>query len=268
MVEHDDRMPAARDVVARQQGASDHRLDAQQREVAAGDRLRRRQADAAALAAVDRQRQEVRGRDVAEHRGGAVTDILEIGVGQRAELERRLVQVEVDHLFRPLDRGIPKDHRVDEAEDGRVGPDAERQREDGDRRERRAPGQGPEAVADVASDPELESRPPGPGAAAVTHRVLVRVDAAEDGARPPTRFPRVDSRLAHKARRFHVEMEAELLVHPLLDLFTKQQQAETGAGGVNPPHHVLRNTAPSPSAKRSQLSISSPSARRPDGVSR
>ncbi len=46
MVEHHDRMPAARDFVARQQGASDGRLDAQHREVAAGDRLRRRQADA------------------------------------------------------------------------------------------------------------------------------------------------------------------------------------------------------------------------------
>ena len=204
------------------------------------------------------------GRDVAEHLGRAVADILEIGVGQRAELERRLVQVEVDDLFRPLDRRSAKDHRVDEAEDGRVGPDAERQRENGNRRERRALGQGPKAVADVAP----EARQPGPAAAAVTHRVLVRFDAAERGARPSTRFPRVDSRLAHQALRFHVEMEAELLVHPLLDLFAEQQKAETGAGGVHPAHHVLRNTAPRPSAKRCQLSISSPSARRPDGVSR
>ena len=61
MVEHHDRMPAARDVVAREQGASDRRLDSQQREVAAGDRLGRRQADAATLPAVDRQRHEVGG---------------------------------------------------------------------------------------------------------------------------------------------------------------------------------------------------------------
>ena len=262
IVEHHDRMPAARDVVARQQGASDRGIDSQHREVAAGDRLRRRQANASTLPAVDRQRYEIGGRDVAEHRGGAVADILEIGVGQRAELERCLVQIEVDYLFRPLDRRIAKDHRVDEAEDGGVGPDAERQRENGNRRERRALGQGPNAVADVATDPELEP------AAAVTHRVLVRFDAAEGGARPSTRFPRVDARLAHQSLRFHVEMEAELLVHPLLDLFTEQQKAETGAGGVYPPHQVLRNTAPRPSAKRCQLSISSPSARRPDGVSR
>ena len=49
------RMPAARDVVARQQGASDRRLDSQQREVAAGDRLGRRQADASTLAALRRR---------------------------------------------------------------------------------------------------------------------------------------------------------------------------------------------------------------------
>ena len=220
------------------------------------------------LPAVDRHRYELGGHDVAEHLGGAVTDILEIGVGQRAELERCLVQIEVDDLSRPLDRRVAKDHRVDEAEDGRVGPDAERQREDGNRREPRAPGQGPNAVAHVATDPELESRQPGPAAAAVTQRVLVRFHPAERGARPSTRFPRVDSRLAHQAFRFHVEMEAELLVHPLLDLFTEQQKAETGAGGVYPPHQVLRNTAPRPSAKRCQLSISSPSARGPDGVRR
>ena len=107
-----------------------------------------------------------------------------------------------------------------------------------------------------------------PAAAAVAHRVLVRFDAAERGARPSTRFPRVDSRLAHQALGFHVEMEAEFLVHPLLDLFAEQQQAETGARGIHPAHHVLRNTAPRPSAKRCQLSISSPSARRPAGVSR
>ena len=264
IVEHHDRMPAARDVVARQQGASDRRLDSQQREVAAGDRLRGHHADASNLGAVDRHRHELGGRDVAEGLGGAVADILEIGVGQRAELERCLVQVEVDDLFRPLDRRVAEDHRVDEAEDGRVGPDAEREREDGNRRERRAPGQGPNAVAGVA----LQSRQPGPAAPAVTHRILVRFDAAEGGARPSTRFPPVDSRLAHQALRFHVEMEAELLVHPLLYLFTEQPKAETGAGGVHPPHQVLRNTAPRPSAKRCQLSISSPSARRPDGVSR
>ena len=130
------------------------------------------------------------------------------------------------------------------------------------------PARGPDPVAHVATDPDLESRQPGPAAAAVTHRILVRFDAAEGGARPSTRFPRVDFRLAHQSLRFHVEMEAELLVHPLLDLFTEQQKAETGAGGVHPPHQVLRNTAPRPSAKRCQLSISSPSARRPDGVSR
>ena len=90
---------------------------------------------------------------------------------------------------------------------------------------------------------------------------------AEGRARPSTRFLRVDAR-AHQSLRLHVEMEAELLVHPLLDLFAEQQQAETGSGRVCPPHHVLRSTAPRPSAKRSQLSISSPSARRPDGVSR
>ena len=56
-------------------------------------------------------------------------------------------------------------------------------------------------------------------------------------------------------------------VHPLLDLFTEQQKAETGAGGIDPAHQALRNTAPRPSAKRYQLSISSPSGRRPDGVS-
>ena len=43
-----------------------------------------------------------------------------------------------DDLLRPLDRRIDG---VDEAEDGRVGPDAERERQHGDRGERRPAGQ-------------------------------------------------------------------------------------------------------------------------------
>ena len=95
-------MPAGRDVVARQQGAPDRGLDAQHREVAAGDRLGRHHADPAALVAVHRHRHELGGGDVAEDLGGAVAHVLEVGVGERAELERRLVEIEVDHLLRPL----------------------------------------------------------------------------------------------------------------------------------------------------------------------
>ena len=267
VVEHRDRMAAPRDIVARQERPTDRGRDPQHREVAAGDRLRRHEVDAAARRAVDLCRHELGGRDVAEDLGGAVPDVLEVRVGERAERERCLVEIEVDDLFRPFDRRVAEDDRVDEAEDRRVGSDAECEREDGHCREPRSPGQRAEAVAHVAAEAELESRQPGP-AAAVTHRVLVRFDAAESGARPSARFPPVESGLAHQSLRFHVEMEAELLVHPLFDLLAEQQQAETRAGGVDPAHQVLRNTAPRPSAKRCQLSISSPSARRPAGVSR
>ena len=152
VVEHHHRVPAARDVVARQQGAPEGGLDPQHREVVAGHRLRRHDADPSALGAVDVRRRELRGADVAEHLGGAVPDVLEVRVGERAVGERRLVEVEVDHLFRPLDRRVAQEDGVDEAEDGRVGADPERERDDGDRRERRPPGQRPDAVAHVAAE--------------------------------------------------------------------------------------------------------------------
>ena len=66
--------------------------------------------------------------------------------------ERRLVEIEVDDLLRPLDRRVAEDDGVDETEDGRVGPDAEGERQDGDRRECRPSGKRLDTVAHVAAE--------------------------------------------------------------------------------------------------------------------
>ena len=123
----------------------------QHREVAAGDGLGQGHLHAPARA-VGLRRHELRGRDVAEHFGRGVADVLEVGIGERTVGERRLVEIEVDDLLRPLDGRVAEDDGVDEAEDRRVGSDAERERQNGHRRERRPPGERPRAVAHVAAE--------------------------------------------------------------------------------------------------------------------
>ena len=104
---------------------------------------------------------------------------------RREAVHPRLARIPAQQLHEPAwfpDGKIPKHQRVDDAEDGGVRADAEREREDGDRGEPGAAAQHPKAVADVL--PERLERASGPD---VARHLLDQCVTA------PARTPRPDA---------------------------------------------------------------------------
>ena len=125
-------MASARHVVLWQERSACDGLDAEHRKVVAGHRLGGHPADAAVAVdlvdLVDLHRGVLHGRDVAEDVARPVADVLVVRVGQRTESERGLMQIDVHDLVGPIDRRVAEDDGVDEAEDRRVGANANGQR--------------------------------------------------------------------------------------------------------------------------------------------
>ena len=131
---------AWRHVVLRKNRSAQLGLNAEHREVGTGDRFGEENVHAAL--AVDLDRGDLCPTDGAEHLFCAVAHVLEVGIRERAELEGGLMCIQVDHVGWTVNGHLAQDDRVDEAENGRVGANAQGQGENGHRGEGRASGEG------------------------------------------------------------------------------------------------------------------------------
>ena len=99
------------------------------------------------------------------------THVHEKGVGivddRKSHLRSR--SPKADDAVGVVKRQRPQDGRVDDAEDGDVGADTNRQRQQGDRRERETSAQGPHAIAYVVPD----SNEPGVGGRLPQYRITL-----------------------------------------------------------------------------------------------
>ena len=150
MGEHHHGVAPTRHIVFREQHPTEGGIDAQHREVVPRHDLGEQRAHA--LLSINLRRDDLRGADVREHVAGAIPEILDLWIRQRAVGKRGLVQVDVHDPFRPLDGGVAEHDRVDEREDRRIGADADRQRQDRDRRKARTAHQRPNRVAKIAPE--------------------------------------------------------------------------------------------------------------------
>jgi hypothetical protein len=191
-------------------------------------------------------------------RAGVGTDEVRAGVAVRAEIGDGakpaipLVVVQhavlvLLHLQIPaldLHDAIPVGERelraVDDAEhvegDG-AEPDAERHGQPADDGQSRILHEHPDAELQV----ERHSAEPR-GASPLPHLLLVPLDAAEGDERPPPRLDGIEAAVAHEARGLHLDVEAHLLLDPGLGGRTAEE-AQAGAGGVEPRHGMLRDRA-------------------------
>ena len=122
VAEHDHSVPAGRNVVFGQEQPPELRLDTKCREIVACHGFARNHLDA--LRVIELHDEEPRAGDLREHFGGAFFKILVVGPGEDAVLEIGARQVNLDELLGLVERSLPDQDRVDEAENGRIGPNS------------------------------------------------------------------------------------------------------------------------------------------------
>ena len=135
--EHDHRVAAGDQVLSGPEGAPESGLDAHHPEqIAAGEHAQLQGGHGAGMAGESRR--HVGEGDQAVEALAAVADVHVVAVRrlERARPERleRHRRADGDHVARSGDGKGPQQQRVGEAEDGAVGADADRQREDGHQR--------------------------------------------------------------------------------------------------------------------------------------
>ena len=147
VAEHRNRLAVRQPVVSRPERAADAGADAQGGEVVPADPFEDNRLgwtiDADGVRARRRRRNRV---DDACRLGRKLP---ERGVREQCVVTVRTQDAERDQLVWSLDGQGAQHHRVDDAEDGGVGADAEREDDDRHRRERRRTPQGTSGIADV-----------------------------------------------------------------------------------------------------------------------
>ena len=147
VAEHDHRVSAGRDIVFGQEQPAELRLDTKCPEIVAGHGLARDHLDA--LGVIELHDEEPRAGDLREHFGGTFLEVLVVGPREDAVLEIGARQVDLDQLLGPFERNLPDQDSVDEAENGRIGPNSESERQDRDRSKARRLRQSPASIANV-----------------------------------------------------------------------------------------------------------------------
>ena len=143
-------MSARRDVVLRTEQPARGGTKAEQREVIAVHELTGERLDV--IAHVVRGDRKHRDRDLRERRRGLALEVDVVGIGERRVREVGLFLVDLGDLLRMRDRRAPEENRVHQAEDRRVGADAERQRQERDEGEARPLARASNGEADVVED--------------------------------------------------------------------------------------------------------------------
>ncbi len=162
----------------------------------------------------------------------AVAELLKAGIGWRAAAAARAGSFGENELRRCLDRQHAQQHRVDQAEDGGVGADPQREGQDGDGGESRIVAQHARGIAQVLQQvfdggpaPSLaRDLPPEGGAAELQVRRAVRVGGGRAA------FDR--------GSRLHVHVETHLLFEIAVDSPAVPQEREP------PPEFAKRRSKP------------------------
>jgi hypothetical protein len=176
-----------------------------------------------------------------------------------AALTRRL-EIELHELLRIADRKPPQHQRVDQTEDGGVGADAEREREDDYQGEARCLGEQAQRVAHVAED-RVERR-----------AVALRADALFRLLEPAERQRRLApclvlrKAIAHLVGGGHFEKRLQLLIDSLLRLLPVEHPPQNGPRAKDE-RHAPSSTLVMANAMRSHLRRCRSSCFRPEGVS-
>ena len=142
----------------------------------------------------------------------------------------------------------PQQHRIDQAENGGVRPDAERKRENRNGCKARIPGQHTQAVTKVLNDRLDHRQPP-----LLPVDFLCLFDTAKAAHRRITRFFRRHS-FAHILRHEHLQMRTQLIVQLLFQPPLPEQCYKACSQHSQPGHHsslVIHTEAP-PSDRLSQ----------------
>ena len=148
-VAQDELAPRVRPVVRRLEAPAERRADAEQVEVVRADPHAR---DALGLAAL-RQRRLPEADDRGRLKGARL--VAKVGEGRKPDVVGVAFGLPVAEEDEPVRRGVGQrleERRVEDAEDGRVGADADREGGERDRREPRALSQRPQRVAQVPED--------------------------------------------------------------------------------------------------------------------
>jgi hypothetical protein len=149
-------------------------------------------------------------------------------------LERLRIQVhDADDAVAVGERQLRARQYPEHLEDDGSEPDAEGHREAADDGESGVLHEHPEAQLQV----ERQSAQPR-GAAAFAKRLTVLLHAAEGDEGAPPGLVAVELQVAHEALRFHVYMEADLVVYPGVG-GAGREKAQAGAGGVEPAHETV-----------------------------
>jgi hypothetical protein len=127
---------------------------------------------------------------------------------------------EKEQLGRIPERQRAEDHRIHQAEDRRVGPDSQGERQDGHRGESQCLSHRSDGVADVL--PKLVDEAQPPRLPAFFHHAL---HTAELETRAPRRFCRRDAS-AHEVAGVRIHVEAHLVVHAGFETATTKERRE------------------------------------------
>ena len=207
------------------------------------------------------------GRDVAEPLGGAVADILEIGVGQRAELSNDAWCRK--RLTTSSGRSIGESRRITALTRLKMAvlapmPSASERMANAVNAGRLARDRRPSRMSRWSPDSQPNRRGRhAPRPCALRHRRTRRARrCASHGSTPASRTKRSVSMSRWKRNSSSIRCSTSLRN-------SSRRRARAAHTNRITTHRITcsATTAPRPSAKRCQLSISSPSARRPDGVS-
>ena len=157
-----------------------------------------------------------------------------------------------------------QEHRIDQAEDGRVRADAEPEREYGHDGEGRRPAQQAHRISQVGA--KLVEQPKAERLAAFLRS---GVDTAELGARAPARIQRRHPG-PHEILRVAVDMELELVADRSIEIRAVNAGVQPRTKARENPHSssgAVLSTPSMMSVMRFQLRVCSWSRRRPAAVS-
>jgi hypothetical protein len=199
------------------------------------------------------------------HRLAPDTEVVRRARLRVARLHVPVPQVHDAVALRQRQRGTDEQHHHLEYDD--ADPDGERHRESADDGQPRILDQHPAAELEVERQPAEPPQPPR-----VPPRLPVLLHPAELSRRLPARLRGVQTPLALEPLRFHVHVEAHLLVHLRPELVGPPQPAPERPHPREQSLHaqisrgVVRSDSAMASASRFQLATSSPKRARPAGV--
>ena len=172
-----------------------------------------------------------------------------------------LSHLDEHQLPRVAHRQHPEHQRIDQAEDRRVGADAQSEREHDDHREGAIPEGHPHGVAQIPSD--LVEPPAMPPRTNAFFRLLHAAELQEGEA------PRLVRRhaIAHLIRGGHVDERLQFVVQIALGPISRDDSAHDG-GEAMQKRHAPSRTLVTATDTRSQRSRCCSSCRRPAAVSR